>query len=82
MLSLKLETEGGGQKRKGRRRKTREAKNAKKIVINFLVTMIVRKHLFPYRTQKLSSQMLKILVSYLAGKISSCQIFYIKDIPQ
>ena len=70
------------RKEKAEGERQEEAKNAKKIVINFLVTMIVRIHLFPYRTQKLSSQMLKILVSYLAGKISSCQIFYIKDIPQ
>ena len=51
-----------------------ECANTKK----FLVTMTMRVHLFPYRTQKLSTFMLKILASYLAGKISSRQIFYAK----
>ena len=58
-----------------RREDLERQEKPKRIVIYFLVTMIVRNHLYPFRTQKLSSQMLKILARYLAGKISSCQIF-------
>ena len=36
---------------------------------NFLVMMTWRKYLYPYRTQKSSSNVPKILASYLAGKI-------------
>ncbi len=49
----------------------------KKKVNNFLVTMTLRKYLFPYRTQKSSSNVPKILVGYPAGKIGCCQILYI-----
>ena len=38
-----------------------------------MVMITIRIHLFPFRTQKLSVFMLKILASYLAGKISSRQ---------
>ena len=65
-----------------RRRKTLKARKAEYIVLDFLVIMTMRVHLFPYRTQKLSSLMLKILASYLAGKISSCQIFIYSPIAQ
>ena len=46
-------------------------------VYNFLVTITLRKHLYPSRTQKLSSIVPKILAGYPAGKIGSCQILYI-----
>ena len=45
-------------------------------VNKFLVIMMTRVHLFPYRTQKLSSFMPKILAGYPAGKIGRCQIFF------
>ena len=47
-----------------------------KYVNNFLVTITMRIHLYPYRTQKLSSFVPKILASYLAGKIGRCQFIY------
>ena len=40
-----------------------------------LVLIAARVHLFPYRTQKLSSLALKILGGKLPGKISRCQHF-------
>ena len=40
-----------------------------------LVLIAVRVHLFPSRTQKLSSFALKILGGKLPGKISRCQHF-------
>ena len=39
--------------------------------------MTARSHLFPSRTQKLSSLVLKILTGYPVGKISSRQIFFV-----
>ena len=39
--------------------------------------MTWRKYLFPYRTQKSSSNVPKILVGYPAGKIGCCQFFFI-----
>ena len=49
-------------------------KNRKSIIAK-VVTMTMRIHLFPYRTQKLSSLMPKILVGYPAGKIGSRQLY-------
>ena len=46
-----------------------------KYVNNFLVTITMRIHLYPYRTQKLSSKVPKILVGFPAGKIGRRQIF-------
>ena len=45
------------------------------IQFNQLVLIAVRVHLFPFRTQKLSSLALKILGGQLPGKISRCQHF-------
>ena len=43
----------------------------------FLVTITKRKHLYPCRTQKLSSYVPKILAGCPAGKIGCCQVFFI-----
>ena len=51
-----------------------------KYVNKFLVTITTRNHLYPYRTQKLSSYMPKILAGYPAGKIGSCQAFFMPKI--
>ena len=51
-------------------------------VNKFLVTMTARKHLYPYRTQKLSLPVLKILTGYPVGKIRRCQIFIYSPIAQ
>ena len=40
--------------------------------INFLVTITLRKYLFPYRTQKSSSNVPMILTGYPVGKIGCC----------
>ena len=48
----------------------------KKAYKEFLVIITRRKYLYPYRTQKSSSLVPKILVGYPAGKIGSRQ-FYI-----
>ena len=43
------------------------------ISLNKLVFLTVRVHLFPFRTQKLSSPVPKILVWRRTGKIGQCQ---------
>ena len=43
----------------------------------FLVMITWRKYLFPYRTQKSSSNVPKIFVGYPAEKIGCCQIFFV-----
>ena len=58
-----------------RRIKYIKGKKSQKEVIYFLVTMIKRNHLYPYRTQKLSSKVPKILVGFPAGKIGRRQNF-------
>ena len=49
--------------------------NSLEIVYNFLVMMTMRKYLFPFRTQKSSLSVPKILAGYPAGKIGCCQIY-------
>ena len=60
----------------GKKRARGIVKAIEEKVNKFLVIIITRVHLFPFRTQKLSSYMPKILVGYPTGKIGSCQIFF------
>ena len=47
-------------------------KRSKRVEYPLPVVMTERSHLFPYRTQKLSSAVVKILYGRLYGKITQC----------
>ena len=65
----------------GRNKAGRIVKAIEEKVNKFLVIIITRVHLLPFRTQKLSSYMPKILVGYPTGKIGRCQIFFMFKTP-
>ena len=54
-----------------------EAVNLRKVYKEFLVIITWRKYLFPYRTQKSSSNVPKIFVGYPAEKIGCRQVIFL-----